>query len=181
MTRITAFVTVAAASAALATAAVGTGMLPAFAAARPAAHSAARGIERQIARKMPGARIGTMPSADPVRITSQYRSGQYVSVVTCEGAQVPPPVRLRVKGTPIRVSGNQPSAVVARAIARPGRYKTVYTCQVVVEKEVPPAPGKGGGIKPCERYKGTISKCHVTLNTGFGGAAGSVARHRVRH
>lgn len=180
-------VTVAAASAALATAAVGTGMLPASAAAHPAAHQvaqqAAHRVDRQIARKMPGARAAKDPrlaAPDPVQINSQYGSGQYVSVVDCQGKQTPPPVRIQAPQTPLRLTGTKPSFAVARAMATQGRYKTVYTCTLVVKKEIPRAPGKGGGIKSCEHPRTAKGQCRVTLNTGFGGAAGAVTRHRPR-
>lgn len=187
MTRLTAMVTVAAASAALATAAVGTGMLPASAAAHPTAHrvayQAAHRVDRQIARSMPGARAGknSLPvTASPVQINSQYGSGQYVSVVDCQSRQAPPPVRLQAPQTPLRLTGTVPSLAVARAMATRGRYKTVYTCTLVVKKEIPRTPGKGGGIRPCEHARTAKGKCRVTLNTGFGGAAGSVSGHRPR-
>lgn len=183
MKRITAIVTAASASGALAIAAVSAGMLPASAStsapARPAAqavtHTAAHPVKRQIARK---ARAARAKAASPVRILSQYGNGQYVSVVHCQSGRVPPPLHLRKSGVPLHLAGQQPSATVTRSL---GQYKPVYRCTLVIKKK-PVTPGKGGGIKPCEHVRpGTHGKCHVTLNTGFGGAAGSVKGHRPRH
>ncbi|MCL2586124.1 MAG: hypothetical protein FWE35_27125 [Streptosporangiales bacterium] len=178
MKRITAIVTAASASGALAAAAVSAGMLPASAstsaAPRPAAHStshtAARPVTRQIARQA--------KAASPIRILSQYGNGQYVSVVHCQSGHVPPPLHVSKPGTPLNLSGQHPSAAVTRSL---GRYKPVYRCSLVIKKK-PAAPGKGGGIKPCEHVRpGTHGRCNVTLNTGFGGEAGPVSGHRPRH
>jgi hypothetical protein len=176
MKRLTAVVT-AAASTGLATAALGIGMLPALASAQTAARPVS----------------STTAHAAQVRIPSQYGSGQYVSVVNCQGGQVPPPVRLRQPNTPLHLTGTAPTPAVTKAMATRGRYKTVYTCTVVVQKQVPAPAGKGGGLKQCELGQGGgtgnggmgkngSSACHkpVTLNTGFGGAAGPVAGHHPR-
>lgn len=180
MKRITAIVTGASASGVLAIAAVSAGMLPASAStARPAsAHAQAHAVKRQIARKASSAKTARAGKADsPVRIVSQYNSGQYVSVVHCQKGQVPPPLHLRKPGVPLHLAGEQPSPSVARSL---GQYKPVYRCTLVIEKK-PFIPGKGGGIKPCEHVKPMAhGKCEVTLNTGFGGRAGSVKGHRPR-
>lgn len=181
MKRLTAVVTAAATSAALAAAAIGTEMPSASAAARPSAAAArsagAAGheVQRQIARTMPGEQIGKPVPGGPVQIVSQYGPGQYVSVVNCQGQQVPPPVHLQAPNTPLQLQGVKPSYAVALAMAMPGRYKTVYSCTLVVKRETqtPVARvakvGKGGGLK------------HVTLNTGFGGESRSVFRHHPWH
>lgn len=225
MKRLTAVVT-AAASTGLATAALGMGMMPAFAstqaAARPissmAAHAAhvahvahlahtaghgqaaqhgnaARRGQAAAHKQAPGSTVSrqiarAVPATAPVHIPSQYGSGQYVSVVDCQGAQTPPPVRLAQPNTPLHLTGTAPTPAVAKAMATRGRYKTVYTCTVVVQKQVPTPAGKGGGLKQCElggtgsgsTGKSGSSACHkpVTLNTGFGGAAGPVAGHHPR-
>lgn len=184
MKRITAIVTAASASGALAIAAFGTGVLPAAAAtaapAHPAAqaaiHTAAHPVKRQIARKAKAAKASK--AASPVQILSQYGNGQYVSVVHCQGGQVPPPLHVREPGVPLHLAGQKPSATVTRSL---GQYKPVYRCSLVIKKK-PVMPGKGGGIKPCEHVKpGMHGKCNVTLNTGFGGRAGAVKGHRPRH
>lgn len=178
MKRITAIVTAATASGALAVAAVSTGMLPASAStsapARPAAqvasHTAAHPVKHQIARKA--------KAASPVRIVSQYGNGQYVSVVHCQSGRVPPPLRIRKPGVPLHLAGQRPAPAVVKSM---GQYKPVYRCTLVIEKK-PFKPGKGGGIKPCEHVRPSMhGRCHVTLNTGFGGEAGKVAGHRPRH
>lgn len=167
MKRITTVAT-AAGSAGLAAAAIGLGMLPALAASHPAVQ--ARG-----------------QAPVPAQIVSQTGAGQYVSVVSCQGKEVPPPVHLREANTPLRLTGGTPSYAVTKAMAVPGRYKTVYTCTVVVKQAVPTHAGKGGGLNKCELGKGAAGKggmgsCHrpVTLNTGFGGEAGPVSAHHPR-
>lgn len=188
MKRITAIVSAASASGALAIAAVGAGMLPASAstaaATRPAAHVTAHAkgaVKRQIARDAKTAKTAKAAKAakagSPVQILSQYRNGEYVSVVHCQGGQVPPPLHIQQPGVPLHLAGQQPSASVVRSL---GQYKPVYRCTLVIEKR-PSLPGKGGGIRPCEHARpGMRGKCHVTLNTGFGGAAASVKGHRPR-
>jgi hypothetical protein len=150
------------------------------AAGNRAAANKAQTVDRQVAR--------AEPATAPVSIPSQYGSGQYVSVVNCQGGQVPPPVRLQQPNTPLHLTGTAPTPAVAKAMATRGRYKTVYTCNLVVQKQVPVPAGKGGGLKPCELGQGGAgggkngAACHkpVTLNTGFGGAAGSVSAHHPR-
>lgn len=193
MKRITAIVTAASASGALAIAAVSAGMLPASAstaaATRPAAHVTAHAkgtVKRQIARDPKVAARGAAKAAktakaakagSPVQILSQYRNGEYVSVVHCQGGQVPPPLQIQQPGVPLHLAGQQPSASVVRSL---GHYKPVYRCTLVIEKR-PSLPGKGGGIRPCEHARPSMrGRCHVTLNTGFGGAAASVKGHRPR-
>lgn len=154
MKRLTAVVT-AVASAGLATAAIGIGMLPALAATHPASHVTVHKARHQVARAK-----AARQAPDPVRILSQYDRGQYASIVQCQGVKVPPPLHLRKAGTPLTLSGTKPSAAITRALAKRGPYKTVYTCTIVVKKKVPAKP--------------------VTVNTGFGGAAGSVSTHHPR-
>jgi hypothetical protein len=116
---------------------------------------------------------------DPVRNVSQYASGTYVSIVTCHGNGAPPPLRLNAPGTPLTLSGTGPSAGVLQALAKPKAYKNVYTCTIVIKQRVP-RPPKAAPHK-CELGVSGMQSpvCHgtVTLNTGFGGAAGAVARH----
>lgn len=189
MKRFTAVVT-AAASAGIATAAIGIGVVPAFAATSPVTHPAAAPVPATAPSAAPPAATtapaGTTPTAT-TRNVSQFGSGQYVSVVSCSGQAAPPPVHLNGVSTPLQVTGTTPSYSVTKAMATPGRYKPVYTCAVVVEKQIPVA-GKGGGLKRCELAtgsgagKGGMSGCHkpVTLNTGFGGRSGAVSGHHPR-
>lgn len=151
MKRLTAVVT-AAASAGLAAAAIGVG-IPAFAATHPAGHATAHKAQHQVTRAKTARQ-----ASDPVLILSQFGRGEYVSIVQCHGVKVPPPLRLRKAGSPLTLVGTKPSAAETKAIAKPGPYKTVYTCTIVVKKKTP-------------------VKRHVTVSTGFGGAASSVSRH----
>lgn len=165
MKRLSVVVTAATASAALAAAAIGTGTLPASAAAHPSARVATHQADHRTARKLPGGRTGKPLLGDPVRIVSQYGRGQYVSVVRCHGEKVPPPVHLRQGRTPIRLTGGKPTSAVLKATAQRGRYSTVYTCTIVVKKKKLSSPVRR----------------IVTVNTGLGGAAHSVSRHRPGH
>jgi hypothetical protein len=169
-----------AAAATLATAAV---MAPAFAATRPAghtgpAHPAAHGKTGQHAKAGQHAK----PTLADV-ITSQLGDGgKYVTVVRCAGSvAAPPPVTLAQLDDPLTVRGSHPTASVIKQLAKPKAYRTVYTCTVTV-KEKKPTPKKKLHPVGCELGQGgTLNRgkaCHrVVLNTGFGGAAGQVAKH----
>jgi len=172
MKRILVIVAAAGATAALGAATVAAGMLPAQAAA-PSGHRA---------RTVPGARraAGVRQEARPVTVTDPIASqfgGEYVTTVRCTGAGAPPPIRLRLPGTPLTLRGTGPAAGVYQMLSRPNAYTTVYTCTIVVQKRVPARPAKprcelpapGGTNAPCTRV--------VTLNTGFGGAARAIAGH----
>lgn len=195
MKRIPAVMAAVTASAALATAAVGAaGTLPALASSRSqASYAKAEPVQHQVAlakaakaekaAKAAKARKTGKPAgnADPVKIISQYGSGQYVTVVTCNGATVPGPVQLNHPRTPLRVTGANATPATVSALAKPRAYKKIYSCTVIVEKKVPAgkssrcelpgvavSPGKGAGA---------CGKRRVTLNTGFGGMSQPVARH----
>jgi hypothetical protein len=84
-----------------------------------------------------------------------------VTTVSCSSTVTPPPVRVGVPGAPLTLSGTGPSAGAPTRLKKPGGYKTVFTCIIVVKKRV-------------------AKKFHlrkVIISTGFGGEAGSVARH----
>jgi hypothetical protein len=199
MKRIPAVMAAVAASAALATTAIGAaGALPAFAAPNPHAGHA-KTVQHQIAslkaaKPAQAAKLaGPAKSADPVKILSQYNSGQYVTVVTCQGADTPGPVRVNQPHMPLHVSGDALTPATISALARPRAYKKVYSCAVTVEKRLPVATGKGGGTK-CELPGGRLPgaggsagqeagacRHRVTLNTGLGGQARSVAQHHPVH
>lgn len=197
MKRIPVVMAAVAASAALATAAVGAaGTLPALASSRPqAGHAKAESVRHQLALAKAAkaekavtaakARKTGKPAgnADPVMIISQYDSGRYVTVVTCNGATVPGPVQLNHPRTPLRVTGANATPATVSALAKPRVYKKIYSCTVIVEKKVPAPAGKGSG---CElpgvavshgKGAGACGERRVTLNTGFGGMSQPVARH----
>jgi hypothetical protein len=194
MKRIPVVMAAVAASAALATAAVGAaGTLPALASSRPqAGYAKAQLVRHQVApakaakaEKAAKARKTGKPAgnADPVKIISQYDSGQYVTVVTCNGATVPGPVQLNHPRTPLRVTGANAAPATVRALAKPRVYKKVYSCTVIVEKKVPAPAGKGGrcelpgvAVSP-GKGAGACGEHRVMLNTGFGGMSQPVARH----
>jgi hypothetical protein len=172
MKRVPAVVTALAASA-LAATAIGVATLPtqaaqaAQAARAPQATRAAQAAQRPVHQRAEEAK-----QVESVSVISQAQSGQYVSVVTCKGAATPPTVTVKAAGTALRVTGT-----TIKAVTRPKAYRTVYTCTVTVEKKLPVQTGKGGGLK-CEL--GQMSQCHkaVKLNTGFGGKASTVSKHR---
>lgn len=209
MTRFPAAAIGAAATAVIAIAAVSaTGVMPALAGARSAPHRvadrAAHGAvttalttatgkahpaTAEKARKPPKTEKATSKdhrgkAADPVRIVTQYASGTYVTVVTCTGAHVPPPIHIGAPGTPLTAHGTGPSAGVLRTLSKPKGYTTVYTCTVVVKKRVPAVtakrvceiPGSASGSGSSSGRTGVCRRT-VTISTGFGGKAPSVARH----
>jgi hypothetical protein len=158
MKRIIALLATAVAVAALAVATVWGG-LAAAAPRKPAHHAkpAATTIARQAAKKAAKA-----DAADPpIAFASEFRGGQFVTLVSCSSTVTPPPVRVGVPGAPLTLSGTGPSAGAATLLKKPGGYKTVYVCTIVVKKRV--------------QKKVHLRK--VTISTGFGGEAGSVARH----
>lgn len=187
MKRVPAVVTAVAASTVLASAilAAGTGITgPASASAAASAGPAAPkpGVRHQVAHlKKPAKK--TPAAAAPVKILSQDASGQYVSEVTCDGKAAPAPVRLNQPRTPIRLTGSALTPATARALARPRTYRQVYRCTIIVEKKAPVPAGKGGGVgTKCELpgKGGRLCTSDVTLNTGLGGAAHSVAGHHPK-
>jgi hypothetical protein len=97
----------------------------------------------------------------PVTFDSEFRGGQFVTLVSCSSTVTPPPVSVGVPGAPLTLHGTGPSAGAATLLTKPGGYKTVFTCTIVVKKRVP--------------KKFHLRK--VIISTGFGGEAGSVARH----
>ena len=122
---------------------------------------------------------------DPLKIVSLYGGGKYMSVVTCKGTKVPPPLHLKASGSPLTLRGLVPSAAQLESVTKNRTYTTVYTCTVVVEEDSP-APAKATPKpkpKPtCElpvSGSSPANACHrkVALNTGFGGEAASVAHH----
>jgi hypothetical protein len=157
----------------------------------PATH-AAKHAARQAAKHAKVITAKPRQRVDPVKIVSQYAAGEYVSIVTCRGTGAPPPLRLKAPGTPLTLTGTGPSAGVLQSLAKPGAYKNVYTCTIVIKKRVPPAP-REATLRQCELGHGGGTSgtgtggtggartpvCHetVTLNTGFGGEARAVASH----
>jgi hypothetical protein len=102
------------------------------------------------------------PKADPpITFDSEFNGGQFVTLVSCSSTVTPPPVSVGVPGAPLTLHGTGPSAGAATLLTKPGGYKTVYVCTIIVKKRV-------------------TKKFHlrkVVISTGFGGEAGSVARH----
>jgi hypothetical protein len=170
---------VAAAAAATLAAATAMAMSPALAATRPADHG---GPARTAAHGKAG-QHSKRTLADV--ITSEFGDGgKYVTVVRCTGSvSVPPPVSLARLDDPLTVRGLRPTATVAKLLAQPKTYKTVYTCTVVVKVKVTkPKVKKKTHPAGCELgvggpWIGGRSCHHVILNTGFGGAAGQVGSH----
>lgn len=98
------------------------------------------------------------------KFASVFAGGQYVTVVTCKGGSVPPPVHLGGSATPLTLAGSGPSATALKSASTPGAFKPAYLCTIFVEKRVP-AP--------------KVPK-KVVIETGFGGEAGAVAHHHPR-
>lgn len=187
---------VALATAALATAAAAaTTVTPALAAGHPimapmtAAHAKPAKAQSTTARATK-ARATTARAAgkkhaktDPLKIISLYGGGKYMSVVTCKGTKVPPPLHLKASGSPITLRGVVPSAAELESVTKNRSYTTVYTCTIVVEEDSPaPAKARPKPKPTCElpvSGSSPANACHrkVALNTGFGGEAASVAHH----
>jgi hypothetical protein len=188
MIRIHAVAASAAVTVALAVAAVGAAAPTAvLAAARPApGTSHAKGARTHAApAKASSAKDGSnkrraSEKGDPVTIVSQFGDGKYLSVLTCHGVDTPPPIRLNAPGTPLTLTGTGPSAVETASLNKPKAYAEVYTCTIVLrEKRLTATPtcelatgGPGGSAAACHQK--------ITLNTGFGGEAASVALHHPR-
>jgi hypothetical protein len=104
----------------------------------------------------------TAPTTDPpITFDSEFNGGQFVTLVSCSSTVTPPPVSVGVPGAPLTLHGTGPSAGAATLLKKPGGYKTVYVCTIIVKKRV------------TKRFH--LRK--VVISTGFGGEAGSVARH----
>jgi hypothetical protein len=175
MKRIPAVMAAVAASAALATAAIGAAAAPPAVAAPSPHTSQAKTVQYQIAslkanhtgKRVKSAKAAKAAKAADPKILSQYNSGQYVTVVTCHGVDIPGPVHLNLPHRPLVLNGDIPDPAIIRALAQPRTYKKVYTCTLTVEQKLP-APAKH-------------VPHHVTVNTGFGGRASSVAQHHPAH
>jgi hypothetical protein len=197
MTRIHAVAAGAAAAVALAATAMSTAAItPVLAAARPtgttpAKAAPAKSVPATSAKGTDGNTIKTGKTAkgaktkiDPVTIVSQYANGKYMSVLHCQGISTPPPIRLKAPGTPLTLKGTGPSAGETAGLSTPPGYQTVYKCTIVVQERpvlvlkprcelAPTGPGSGGpGAAVCHQQ--------VSISTGFGGEAASVARHHPR-
>lgn len=191
---ISAVITVAAA--ATATIALAAAITPAMAAQHPAHSRPASQAKRTVHAKTATHREETARDAKsvtlPDEIASQLGGGKYVTIVRCSGTvSTPAPVRIARPDVPLMVHGRALKKKIVKLLRKPHTYKTVYHCTVVVKVKVAvvakrvkqvkktthkksceiPAvgPGAGGTGAGCSRI--------VTLNTGFGGAAGKVAGH----
>ncbi|MGH3210919.1 MAG: hypothetical protein ACRDNO_24500 [Trebonia sp.] len=188
MNRVTAVAaTLAMAAAATMAATIGPAMAaPRSTAAHPVAHAKTT-AKRASTTAAKAARQAKLPGFLPTQIASELDGGKYVTVVTCQGVDSPPPIHLAKSGTPLTVSGGGPSAAIFKMLKQADPYKNVYTCTVIVKEKVPGKPSaavtkkivahkvRGG----CEFATGGGTRCtkKVTLNTGFGGLAPQVKHH----
>jgi hypothetical protein len=193
MTRIHVVAASAAAAVALAATAMSAAAItPVLAAARPAGTAPAKVAPAKTspAKGVKTAKTGKGAKAkiDPVTIVSQYANGKYMSVLHCQGISTPPPIRLKGPGTPLTLKGTGPSAGETAGLSKPSGYQNVYKCTIVVEERpvlamkprcelAPSGPGAGGAGAGA-----SATACHqrVSISTGFGGEAASVARHHPR-
>jgi hypothetical protein len=167
----------------------------------------------------------TAGTAASVVSESRNASGTYITVVTCSGKTMPPPVAVTTS-RPFTIKGAINTKSVTNALAKqPPGYTPVYTCIVTVLKKLPVcSPGKspvkgvtghsmcltpqqelawfvsqavsssgprsnackiarklaGKGDKTARKAERFACAAKVVLNTGFGGAAGSVSHHHPR-
>jgi hypothetical protein len=175
-----------------------------------------------------GTETAKATAAAAARVVSESRtaSGAYLTVVTCSGKAMPPPVVVTTS-RPFTVKGAINTRSVTHALAhKPSDYTPVYTCTVTVLKKLPPicSNGKsvvkgltghgvcltpqqelawfvsqaisdsglksnackiarklaGKGDKTARKAERFACAAKVVLNTGFGGAAGSVSHHHPR-
>jgi hypothetical protein len=191
MNRVTAVAATLATAAAATMAAATTG--PAMAAPRsvtahPAAQSKPATAHPGTTQAKTTAQQAKLTSFLPTEIASELDGGKYVTIVSCHGADSPPPVRLAKPGTPLTVSGVGPSAAIFKMLKQADPYKNIYTCTVVVKEKVPAKPSAAVTKKiaahrvrksACEIAAGGGTRCtgKVTLNTGFGGFARQVKHH----
>jgi len=191
MNRVTAVAATLATAAAATMAAATTG--PAMAAPRsvtahPAAQSKPAAAHPGTTQAKTTAQQAKLTSFLPTEIASELDGGKYVTIVSCHGADSPPPVRLAKPGTPLTVSGVGPSAAIFKMLKQADPYKNIYTCTVVVKEKVPAKPSAAVTKKiaahkvrksACEIAAGGGTHCtgKVTLNTGFGGLARQVKHH----
>jgi hypothetical protein len=185
------------ATAATATIAVVAAITPAMAAqhparSRPASHAKLIAHAKTARHGKETPRDAKLAVTLPEEIASEFKGGKYVTIVRCSGTvTTPAPVRIARPDVPLLVHGGALEAKIVKLLAKPHTYKTIYKCTVVVKEKVPSvvkkvkkvkrathkksceigAPGKRGG------GKGAGCSHIVTLNTGFGGAAGPVAGH----
>jgi hypothetical protein len=170
---------------------------PAMAAARPAtahpaahaksaaAHAKAQPASQQAKAVAARARViaqqaqsATSPTSPPVVIGSEEDNGKYVTVVTCQGTDTPPPITLGKPGTPLTASGIGPSAGILKSLQKPNPYKTIYTCTVVVKMKVPPKPkpttkkATKPTTKPTKSTKPKHAPKPCQFSTGTSGSGG---------
>jgi hypothetical protein len=139
--------------------------------ARPAVRTAARTTATTTATTKAKAKVKAKakakdkakadPADPPIAFDSEFNGGQFVTQVSCSSTVTPAPVHVGLPGAPLTLSGTGPSAGAAHLLTKPGGYKTVYVCTIIVKKRA-------------------AKKFHlrkVVISTGFGGEAGSVARH----
>jgi hypothetical protein len=172
-----------AATATMAAATIG----PALAAPRPmAAHPAAHAKTTAAQAKESAAQQAKLASFLPTEIASELDGGKYVTIVSCQGVDSPPPIHLAKRGTPLTVSGAGPSVAIFKMLKQADPYKNIYTCTVLVKEKVPAKPRAAvtkriaaHKVHGCEIAAGGGTRCtkKVTLNTGFGGLAPQVKRH----
>jgi len=177
-----------AATATMAAATIGPALAaPRPLAAHPAAHAKTTTAHASTAQaKESAAQQAKLASFLPTEIASELDGGKYVTIVSCQGVDSPPPIHLAKRGTPLTVSGAGPSAAIFKMLKQADPYKNIYTCTVLVKEKVPAKPRAAvtkriaaHKVHGCEIAAGGGTRCtkKVTLNTGFGGLAPQVKRH----
>jgi hypothetical protein len=203
--------TAATAALAMGTLAAAATIGPAMAAPRPAAaHTATRVMKKKTTHVAAAtmaklaAQAARVASDPTVTIGSELDNGQFVTVVTCQGAATPPPITVGAPGTPLTAHGIGPSAGILAMLSKPNPYKTIYTCTVTVEEKFPTTSTSASTstsrstststststskttIKTVPKVCVTVVEktgrtvvCHksVIVSTGFGGMAPQVKVH----
>jgi hypothetical protein len=195
--------TAATAALAMGTMAAAAAIAPAMAAPRPsAAHTVARVTKKTThvttttkataTRAELAAQTAKVATDPTVTIGSELDNGQFVTVVSCQGAAAAPPIQVGLPGTPLTAHGIGPSAGILAMLQKPNPYKTVYTCTVTVKEKVPATTSSTSKStfkttpkarpKICVTVvetKGRVEVCRksITVSTGFGGMAPQVKVH----
>jgi hypothetical protein len=95
-----------------------------------------------------GTETAKATAATAARVVSESRnaSGTYLTVVTCSGKAMPPPVVVTTS-RPFTVKGAINTKSVTNALAhKPSDYTPVYTCIVTVLKKLPPICSNGKSV-----------------------------------
>jgi len=142
-----------------------------------------------------------LAGSGPVTVTTVQ--GPYETVLTCPSLSGPAGAIKPLLATPLMPQNTKAAAAATAASAsRNTHYSPIVTCTVTFLKDSPPVTHKAGlcsrtvsvrvhgqhrnrTVAACcaraKRHAGPVMPACFVLNTGFGGMAEQVSRHRVQH